>query len=116
MPTTAGSSPRRRPAPWRVWRWDRVVTDIVSAIDELGPRWPRRITEPVERYAVRGSDPAAVDAAVADMRVRHPGAVIVRALDRSRTSERVPFDGATVPARALGRYVKLHDLDAVIDA
>jgi hypothetical protein len=64
---------------------------------------------------VRGSDPAVVDIAVADLRGRHPGAVIVRALDRGHTSERVPFDGATVPARALGRYVKLHDLDAVID-
>jgi hypothetical protein len=42
--------------------------------------------------------------------------VIVRALDRSHTSDRVPFDGATVPAGALGRYVKLHVLDAVIDA
>jgi hypothetical protein len=92
-----------------------VVTDIVSAIDELGPRWPRRTAEPTGRYVVRGSDPAVVDIAVADLRGRHPGAVIVRALDRGHTSERVPFDGATVPARALGRYVKLHDLDAVID-
>jgi glycosyltransferase involved in cell wall biosynthesis len=98
------------------WRWDRVVRDILSAIDELGPRWPRRITAPVERYAVRGSDPEAVDAAVADLHGRHPAAAIVRALDRGHTSERVRFDGTTVPARALGRYVKLHDLDAVIDA
>lgn len=97
------------------WRWDRVVTDIVSAIDEVGPRWPRRITEPAERYAVRGSDPAAVDAAVAEVRGRHPGAVVVQALDLSHTVDRVPFAGATVPARALGRYLKLHDLDAVID-
>jgi len=49
------------------------------------------------------------------MRDRHTASVIVRALDRSHTSERVPFDGATVPAGALGRYIKLHDLDAVID-
>jgi glycosyltransferase involved in cell wall biosynthesis len=97
------------------WRWDRVVGDIVSAIDELGPRWPRRTATPTERYAVRGTDPATVEEAVADMHRRHPSAVIVRALDRARTSERVPFDGTTVPARALGRYVKLHDLDAVID-
>jgi hypothetical protein len=97
------------------WRWDRVVGDIVSAIDELGPRWPHRPVAPVERFAVRGSDPAVVDVAVADLRGRHPGAVIVRALDRSRTSDRVPFDGSTVPARAIGRYVKPHDLDAVVD-
>ncbi|HWM21285.1 MAG TPA: glycosyltransferase family 1 protein [Ilumatobacteraceae bacterium] len=97
------------------WHWDRVVRDIVSAIDELGPRWPRRIASPVERYAVRGSDPAVVDATVADLRGRHPGAVVMRALDSGRTSERVPFDGATVPAGALGRYVKPHDLDAVLD-
>jgi Glycosyl transferases group 1 len=94
------------------WRWDRVVGDIVSAINELGPRWPRHHTVPVERYAVRGSDPAAVDAAVAGLLDRHPGAMIVRALDSGHTSDRVPFDGATVPAGALGRYVKLHDLDA----
>ena len=98
------------------WRWHRVVGDIVVAIDELGPRWPRRIVSPAERYGVRGSDPVAVDAAVADLRERHPGAAIVRALDRSHTSDRVPFDGTTVPARALGRYLKMHDLDAVIDA
>jgi glycosyltransferase involved in cell wall biosynthesis len=97
------------------WRWDRVVGDIVSAIDELGPRWPHRPAAPVERFAVRGPDPAIVDAAVADLRGSHPGAVIVRALDRAHTSDRVPFDEATVPARALGRYVKLHDLDAVVD-
>jgi glycosyltransferase involved in cell wall biosynthesis len=97
------------------WRWDRIVGDIVSAIDELGPRWPHHPAVPGERYAVRGSDRAAVDATVADLRRRHPVAVIVRALDRSSTSERVPFDGTTVPARALGRYVKLHDLDGVID-
>jgi hypothetical protein len=98
------------------WRWDRVVRDIVAAIDELGPRWPGRTTAPGERYAVRGSDPTAVDAAVANLRGRHPRAAVVRALDRGHTSERVPFDGTTVPAGALGRYVKPHDLDAVLDA
>jgi glycosyltransferase involved in cell wall biosynthesis len=100
----------------RRWRWDRVVTDIISAIDDVGPRWPRVSRAPVERFAVTGSDPASVDVAAADLRTRHPGAVIVRALDRSQTADRVPFDGTTVPAQALGRYVKLHDLDAVIDA
>ena len=97
------------------WRWVRVVGDIVSAIDQLGPRWPRPVAVPVERYTIQGSDVAAVDAGVARLRERHPGVAIVRALDRANTSDRVPFDGATVPARALGRYVKLHDLDAVID-
>ena len=66
-------------------------------------------------HAVFADASDAVEAAVADMRSRHLGSVVLRALDRSHTSDRVPFDGATVPAGALGRYVKLHDLDAVID-
>jgi glycosyltransferase involved in cell wall biosynthesis len=97
------------------WRWDRVVADIVATIDAVGPRWPHHPRPPIERFAVRGPDRAALDRAAAGLRRQHPGAEVLVALDRSGTPERVAFDGTTVPAGALGRYVKLHDLDAVFD-
>jgi glycosyltransferase involved in cell wall biosynthesis len=71
----------------RRWRWDRVAADVVAAIDGLGPH---------ENIAIRAPRHRDVTAVVA-------------ALD----GPRVPFSETVVPASAIGRYVKRHDLDRV---
>ena len=90
------------------WRWDRVVGDIVSAIDELGPRWPRRIAAPAERFAVRGSDPTAIDAAVAECvaasRSRDRAGARPRPHERARAVRRSHGAGARArPVRQAAR-------------
>jgi glycosyltransferase involved in cell wall biosynthesis len=71
----------------RRWRWDRVAADVVAAIDAVGPR------RPVATRPPRRRDVTAVTAAFGDRRVR--------------------FTADVVPAAAIGRYVKPHDLDSI---
>jgi glycosyltransferase involved in cell wall biosynthesis len=71
----------------RRWRWDHVAADVIAAIDELGPR--------------------------RDARVRAPRRRDVTAVIASFDDQRVPFADDVVPASAIGRYVKPHDLDTV---
>jgi hypothetical protein len=70
------------------WRWDRVAADLLALVDRVGPAHEAAPRPPAERVAV----------------AMRPG------FDGSR----VPFGPDVVDERALGRYLKRHDLDRVI--
>lgn len=92
------------------FNWERVATDTVAALAELGPRWPMRLRPPARRLAIVGVDDAVVAALRRapspprlDVLVDHCGAPDPTGPDRH-------------PARALGRYAKAWDYDDVVVA
>jgi len=102
------------------WTWQQVARDAVSALEDLGPRWPQHIVPPVRRIAVAGpfrgspSGIGAYDEAVIDAMkwsaVAEVGLDVF--VDISGSPE--PVRDGRRPVRSFGRYSKPWDYDHVV--
>jgi glycosyltransferase involved in cell wall biosynthesis len=107
------------------WTWPRVAADTLDALADLGPRWPQRLREPERRIALAGpfagsaSGIGRYDEAVVEALERRR-AVDVRApqvdvfVDSSGSREPTRTAAGRRPVRAIGRYVKPWDFDALV--
>ena len=107
------------------WNWPGVASDILSAIAELGPRWPQRLREPERRVAIAGPFAGSVsgigryDESVVEALERRRSAdtrapIIDVFVDSSGTSEPTDTAAGRWPVRAIGRYAKPWDYDHLV--
>lgn len=93
------------------WAWPWVANNVVDALGELGPRWPRPRHTPVRRLAVAG---AGLDGLVTELRSSAGWATVTHFVDGSGSAEPASAGIDRLPVRALGHFVKPWDFDDVV--